>query len=77
MKGLIQLFSMFSFFLFCLLSLGLVVWARLGDPFVSQKPRGDGASHSLELFWLVHIPFVRLCYILPCDRAVNQEMSLL
>ena len=31
---------------FCWLSLGLVVWPRFGDPFVSQSPRGVCASHS-------------------------------
>ena len=32
-------FSFSFFFLFCWLSLGLCVWPRLGDPFVSQNPR--------------------------------------
>ena len=31
---------------FCWLSLGLVVWPRLGDPFVSQNPKEFCASHS-------------------------------
>ena len=31
---------------FLLLSLGLVVWARLDDPFVSQNPRGVSTSHT-------------------------------
>ena len=34
-----------GFSLFCWLSLGLVVWLRLGDLFVSQNPRGVCASH--------------------------------
>ena len=32
---------------FRLLLLGLVVWLRLGDPFVSQNPIGVCVSHSL------------------------------
>ena len=42
------LFSRFSLFiyLFFWLSLILVVWTRIGDPFVSQNPRGICASHS-------------------------------
>ena len=40
------LFGKFSFS--CWLLLGLVVWPRLGDPFVSQTPRGVYASHSPE-----------------------------
>ena len=31
--------------LFCWLSLGLVIWLRLSDPFVSQHPREDRAFH--------------------------------
>ena len=35
------LFFLFSFFFFfCLLTLGLVFWPRLGDPFVCQSPIG-------------------------------------
>ena len=33
-------------FLFCWPSLRLVIWPRLGDPFISQNPRGVCASHS-------------------------------
>ena len=33
-------------FFFCCISLGLVIWSRLGDPFVSQNPRELFASHS-------------------------------
>ena len=32
-------------FFFCWLSQGLVVWPRLGDPFVSQNPKEFCASH--------------------------------
>ena len=32
---------------FCWLSLGLVVWRRLSDPFVSQNPKDFSASHFL------------------------------
>ena len=45
----------FGKFSSCWLSLGLVVWSRLVDAFVSQNPRGVYASH----FPIVHIPFVR------------------
>ena len=31
---------------FCCLSLGLIIWPRLGDPFVSQNPREVYESHS-------------------------------
>ena len=41
----IFLFFFFFFFFFFLLSLGLVVWLRLEDPFVSQNPREVYASH--------------------------------
>ena len=34
------------FFCFCWLIVGLVIWPRLGDPFVSQHPRRVCASHS-------------------------------
>ena len=33
-------------FFCCWLSLGLVVWLRLGDPFISQNPREVCASYS-------------------------------
>ena len=42
------LFGMFFFF-FILLSLALVVWPRLDEPFVSQNPREFCASHFLGL----------------------------
>ena len=38
-------FFFFFFFYLLLLSLGLVVWLRLGDPFESQNPREFCASH--------------------------------
>ena len=38
----------FFFFCFCLLSIGLVVWPRSSDPFVSQNPREVCASYSAE-----------------------------
>ena len=42
--ALVPLFAFFQFysvilFIFFSLSLGLVVWSRLGDPFVSQNPK--------------------------------------
>ena len=58
----ISLFAFFQFYLvvsrngkvhnwqilyFCQLSIGLVIWLRLGDPFVSQNPREVCASHFL------------------------------
>ena len=42
----VLLFFCFFFFLVGVLSLGLVVWPRLGDLFVSQNPREICASHS-------------------------------
>ena len=39
------LFCRFSFFFFCRLSLGLVVWPKLGDQFVSQNPCEICVSH--------------------------------
>ena len=39
-------FASFLFFFFLLLLQGLVVWPRIGDPFVSQNPKGVCASHS-------------------------------
>ena len=41
------LFFFFFFFFFFWLSLGLVVWFKLGDPFVSQNPREVYTSHLL------------------------------
>ena len=41
------------FFLF-LLSLGLVVWPRLDDPFASQNLREVCASHFLGGFWVLY-----------------------
>ena len=40
-----SLFGWFSSFFFCWLSQGLVVWLRLGDPFVSYYPREFCVSH--------------------------------
>ena len=45
---------------FCWLLLSLVVWPRLGDLFVSQNLREICASHFLDGFYIVHIPFVRM-----------------
>ena len=39
------------FFFFCWLSLGLIVWPRLGDPFVFQNTREDSASPGRILDW--------------------------
>ena len=44
--------------IFGCLSLGLVVWLRLGDLFVSQNPREHCASHFPDGFLLVHLPFI-------------------
>ena len=38
--------AFFSFLFFSWLSQGMVVWLRLGDPFLSQNPRYFYASHS-------------------------------
>ena len=51
-------FFFFFFFFFCSLSLGLVVWPRVSDPFVSQNPSlcfilQDG-------FCVQHISFIRM-----------------
>ena len=40
------------------LSLGMVVWLRLCDPFLSQNPREFVRFSLLDGFWVVHIPFV-------------------
>ena len=45
-------------FLFSWLSLGLIVWTRLDDPFVFQSPK-EFCLIFLDGFWVVHIPFVR------------------
>ena len=42
--------QVFFFFIFCCLSLGLVVWPRLGDQFVTHNP----------WFWAVHIAIIRI-----------------
>ena len=41
------------------LSLCLVVWPRLGDPFVFQNFKEVSSSHLQDGFCFVHIPFVR------------------
>ena len=43
---------------FCWLLLGLVVWSRLGDP------REFFAFHSQDVFWDMHIQFVRMFKLL-------------
>ena len=48
-------FGCFSFFVDY-----LVVWPRLVDPFVSQKPKEIFVSHFLGGIWIVHITFVRM-----------------
>ena len=45
-------------FSFCWLSLGLIVWPRLGNIFVSQNPREVCGSHCVDGFWVIHMPFV-------------------
>ena len=40
-------FADLLFFFFCWLSLGLVFWPRLGDPFVCQSPIGVYVCHFL------------------------------
>ena len=37
-NGKVYIFFIFYFLFFCWLSLGLVVWPRFSDPFVSQNP---------------------------------------
>ena len=54
------LFFFSFFFFFCWLSLGLVVWSRLGDPFVSQNSRGVCVFNFLDGFCVVHMPLVRM-----------------
>ena len=59
----LSFFFFFFFFFFFWLSLGLVVWPRLGDLFVSQNPRELNTSHSPGLvLGFVHMPLVRLLY---------------
>ena len=68
------LFSRFSFF--CWLSLVLVVWSKLGDPFESQNLEKFVCIILQERFWVVHIPLFRMvkfkflaqfptCHLLP------------
>ena len=49
-RGVVLFFGLFFFLFFvfcgCWLSLSLVVWTRLGDPFISQNPREVCASLS-------------------------------
>ena len=42
---------------FCWLRLGLVVWPRLGDPFVSQNPRKVCASHYYYYYYWISFLF--------------------
>ena len=67
----VQLFAFFHFhtrivksaiwlvvFISWWLTLGLVFWPGLGDPFISQSPREFYAFHFLERFLFSHKPFV-------------------
>ena len=45
-------YSAGSLFFCCWLTLGLVVWPRLGDPFVSQN-----LIESCEVEWYSHVPY--------------------
>ena len=54
------LFSRFAFFFLCWLSLRLVVWPGLGDPFVSQIPEKFVRLIFRDIFLVVHIPFVNM-----------------
>ena len=51
-----RFFFFFFFFLifFCWLSLGLFVWPRLGDPFVSQNLKKFVCRIFQDGFWVVH-----------------------
>ena len=48
------------FFFCCLLSLGLAVWPRLDDPFVSQNPKEYCASHFLG--WILGFAYTICSY---------------
>ena len=49
-----------GFFFFCWLLKGLVVWTRIGDPFVCQSPLGVYVYYFSARCWVVHIPIVRM-----------------
>ena len=82
---LIGRFSFFFSFFYCWLSQGLIVWPRLGVPFVSQNPKEFCASHFLGRIRVVHIPFVRIVKFkflaqfptdhLPCPVVSNLILS--
>ena len=44
--------------LFCWLLQGLVIWPRLGDPFLSQNPDGFAWLILQDRFRVLHVPFV-------------------
>ena len=67
----------------CWLSLGLDVWQRLGDPFVSQNHREVCASHFIEqilgcaLFWIiVHIVKFKLLEQFPVNHLTHSVVSI-
>ena len=79
----ILLFSFFPFYLevsrnanssslkdhfFCWLSLGLVVWPREGDPFVSQNPREFGSSH---FHWGISGYACTICFVVTFKRLTQ------
>ena len=50
---------------FCHLSIGLVVWPRLGDPFVYQNPENFMRLVIQDGFRVVHIPLVSMSSHIP------------
>ena len=46
--SMVTRYSVLQVLFFCWLLQGLVVWPRLGDPFISGNPRDVCASHSAE-----------------------------
>ena len=71
-----------SFFFFCWLSLGLVIWPRLDDLFVSQNPREFCASHfSGQILGFANIIFDMLKFKVlaqfPVDRLAHPVIIII
>ena len=62
--------------LFCWLSLGLVVWPRLGELFVSQNHREVCAFHFLGKFSMTLVPFVRMVKFKLLSRFTVDHLPL-
>ena len=70
------------FFFVCWQSLGLVVWSRLGDLFVSQNQENFMRPILQDGFWVVHIRLVRMVKVkllaqFPVDPLAHPVVSSL